>query len=328
MRGQGLNRGEIGLLEARLRAAVVSLNKRNVIDATMIEVVDEADVWPQGIGEINLTDAGLNVDSLLERVPLLICAIASEIGFAYEGVGTIFWSHFDQVIGHTASLVQRQRIAEVYRALAERYRLSHPTHSAFSEHFSIIAWPIANALLPSDLVGPVSRLLERAPVGALPGTGRSPNFASLRAWASAAEGARLVDWLRLEAPTARVLTALLTENRGSMLPPASYQRLRDAIAKQPDAFFSARAAHGVDCTDHLLLADNDIVEQTFKLRRHARIDQRRIGLLENAEQCQAGFGRHDVLSLGNQEALFLQTADDLGPGRRRANALGLLQAVS
>src|SRR5450756_563285 len=28
-------------------------------------------------------------------------------------------------------------------------------------------------------------------------------------------------------------------------------------------------AHGVDRTDHLLLADNDIVEQTFKLRRHA-----------------------------------------------------------
>ena len=38
--------------------------------------------------------------------------------------------------------------------------------------------------------------------------------------------------------------------------------------------------------DHLLLADNDIVEQAFKLRRHARIDQRWIGLFENAEQRQ------------------------------------------
>ena len=75
-----------------------------------------------------------------------------------------------------------------------------------------------------------------------PGPGRSASFASLRAWASAAEGARLVDWLRLEAPTARVLAALLTENRGNVVSPASYQRLRDAIAKQPDAFFAARAA--------------------------------------------------------------------------------------
>src|SRR5215468_3060032 len=64
-----------------------------------------------------------------------------------------------------------------------------------------------------------------------------------------------------------------------------------------------------------------------KLRRHARIDKRRIGLLEDAEQQQAGLGRHDVLSLGNQETLFLQPADDLRSGRRRANALGLLQAL-
>ena len=61
-------------------------------------------------------------------------------------------------------------------------------------------------------------------------------------------------------------------------------------------------AHGVDRTDHLLLANHDIVEQAFKLRRHARIDQCRIGLFENAEQRQAGLGRHDVLSLGDQES--------------------------
>lgn len=39
-----------------------------------------------------------------------------------------------------------------------------------------------------------------------------------------------------------MLTALLTENRGNTLALASYQRLRDAIAKQSDAFFAARAA--------------------------------------------------------------------------------------
>ena len=31
-------------------------------------------------------------------------------------------------------------------------------------------------------------------------------------------------------------------------------------------------AHCVDRTDHLLLADNDLVEQAFKLRRHPRIN--------------------------------------------------------
>src|SRR6202047_858618 len=51
------------------------------------------------------------------------------------------------------------------------------------------------------------------------------------------------------------------------------------------------------------------------------------GLFENTEQRQTGLGRHDVLSLGNQETLFLQPADDLRSGRRRANALGLLQTL-
>ena len=86
-------------------------------------------------------------------------------------------------------------------------------------------------------------------------------------------------------------------------------------------------AHGVDRTDHLLLADHDIVEQAFKLRRHARIDQCRIGLFEDAEQRQAGLGRHDVLSLGHQKALFLKPTDDLGSRRRRTDALGFLQAL-
>jgi hypothetical protein len=63
------------------------------------------------------------------------------------------------------------------------------------------------------------------------------------------------------------------------------------------------------------------------LRRHPRIDQGRVRLFENTEQRQPSLGRHDVLSLGNQETLFLQAADDLRSGRRRANALGLLQAL-
>src|ERR1700722_10570092 len=86
-------------------------------------------------------------------------------------------------------------------------------------------------------------------------------------------------------------------------------------------------AHCVNRSDHLLLADNDIIEQAFELRRHRRIDQGRGGLFENTEQRQPALGRHDVLSLGSQETLFLQPADDLRSGRRRANALGLLQAL-
>src|SRR5258708_30964191 len=43
-------------------------------------------------------------------------------------------------------------------------------------------------------------------------------------------------------------------------------------------------AHRVDRTYHLLLADNNVVEQAFKLRRHPRIDQRRVSVFVNTEQ--------------------------------------------
>src|SRR6202035_4452931 len=86
-------------------------------------------------------------------------------------------------------------------------------------------------------------------------------------------------------------------------------------------------AHCVNRADHLLLADHHIVEQAFELRRHSRIDQGRVGLFENAEQGQPGLGRADGLSRGNQESLFLKPTDDLRSGRRRANALGLLQTL-
>jgi hypothetical protein len=120
--------------------------------------------------------------------------------------------------------------------------LARPSQSAFSEHFSIIGWPIANALLPVDMVGSLTRLLARGPARALPARGRAANLESLRVWASAAEGARLTDWLRIEEPTTRVLTALLTENRSQSLPEASYRRIQTTIQAQPEAFFAARSA--------------------------------------------------------------------------------------
>lgn len=233
---------EIEGLERQLKAAIVTLNKKKIADVALIEAVDEAMLWPQSFDSLAPIAPSHDLENLIRRVPLFICAVAAEIGFRFEGVGTVFWAKFSEALGLTVTTAHRQRIAEAFEAQATRYSLSRPSKSAFSSHFSIIAWPIANALLPVELVGPVSRLIARAPITALPGPGRSINFPSLRAWASAAEGARLADWLRFEAPTTRVLTALLTENRGSVLSQASYARLQNAVATDPEAFFAARAA--------------------------------------------------------------------------------------
>ncbi|MGO8546126.1 hypothetical protein ACC732_15680 [Rhizobium ruizarguesonis] len=237
-----VTQGEIDGIERRLKSAIVAFNKKKVAGVSLVEAIDDALLWPSIFDQLVPIVPSFDLDRLIARAPLFICAVAAEIGFRFEGVGTVFWSKFSDALGLNITMVHRQRIADVFKAEALRYNLSRPTESAFSSHFSIIAWPIANALLPVDLVGPVTRLIARAPVAALPAPGRSINFPSLRAWASAAEGARLTDWLRFEGPTTRVLTALLTENRNGTLPEASYTRLRDAIAVDSEAIFAARAA--------------------------------------------------------------------------------------
>ena len=64
------------------------------------------------------------------------------------------------------------------------------------------------------------------------------------------------------------------------------------------------------------------------LRRHARIDQPRVGAPENPEQDEPPFRRHDVLALRRQEPLLLQPGDDFRPRRRRADPLRFLQPLA
>ena len=234
--------GEIDGFERRLRAATIALNKRRIVGVTLVEAVDEADLWPNAFEAQQPFLTELSVEGLLDRAPLYLCAIASEIGFRFEGIGTEYWNKLADALGVPITMAERARFGDTFAALAGKYAISRPSDSAFSAHFSIISWPIANALLPLDLLGPVTRMLARAPATALPGAGRPISFSSLRAWASAAEGARLLDWLRFEAASERVVTALLTENRGGGISGRSYARLHDAIARSSEAFFATRAA--------------------------------------------------------------------------------------
>ena len=168
-----LTLGEIDSLERQLKSTVIAANKKKIVDVTLVEALDEGMIWPGPFDDLAPIAPTHNLDNLISRAPLVICSIASEIGFRFEGVGTVFWAKFGDALGLPITMAQRQRIADAFEVQAERYSLSRPSVSAFSSHFSIIAWPIANALLPIDLVGPVSRLMARAPVAALPGPGRT-----------------------------------------------------------------------------------------------------------------------------------------------------------
>lgn len=234
---------DIDHLEKRLKASIVNLNKKKLPSPTLVEAIDDEGIWPGNFEDFaNWVPPRTNVETLLRRAPLVLCAAATEIGFRYEGVGTVFWARLSDTLGMDITLHQRQRIADEFKSLALRYKLAEPPRTAFSQHFSLIAWPISQGLLPIDLIDPVMRMLSAAPVSALPAPGRTANFTSLRAWSGAAEGIRLTDWLRVEEPAERVLNALLYDNRGSSLSVIAYRRIADRIALSNDAPAGLRRA--------------------------------------------------------------------------------------
>jgi hypothetical protein len=87
---------------------------------------------------------------------LLWVVIATEIGYTYDG--DEYWNSFAEAIPDWQRYGVRATIRAWFVDFARRYRGFHPT-GRWSQHFSIIAWPIAHAILPRDLQGQFARHL-------------------------------------------------------------------------------------------------------------------------------------------------------------------------
>jgi len=235
----------LNAMERRLATHLAKLaNPRLGRLVTMIEVVDASGLWSDAMNDLRPLLAGTEFKKLVEYFPAIACAASSEIGYRFEGVGTVFWAKFEGLLGRAIPVGQRPLLSEAFSNLAGRFALQRPSDSGFATQFSIIAWPIANALMPYELAGAVSRLLARGPVAGVAAatSTRRADLSSLRAWAQSWEGARLSDWLQAEGTAARVITALLSDNGKATLPDASFQRLKAAFTHQSEAFFALREA--------------------------------------------------------------------------------------
>jgi hypothetical protein len=116
-----LTLGGIVALEQQLKAAIVALNKRGDSGVTIVEAIVEAALWPEPFGSLAPLTPNMSIEQLGSRAPGFICAVASEIGFRFEGVGTIFWVHFEQALGLAISQTQRYVVARAFEALANTY---------------------------------------------------------------------------------------------------------------------------------------------------------------------------------------------------------------
>ncbi len=87
---------------------------------------------------------------------------------AYDYAGDEYWPSFARKTpGWDPTLAARHEVRETFRRFAREYRGPTP-HGRWAEWFTIICWPIANAILPTDL----QRQLARALYLAGPGLGQ------------------------------------------------------------------------------------------------------------------------------------------------------------
>lgn len=91
---------------------------------------------------------------------LLWIAYASEIGYAFSG-GEYWQTFAKQTPGWDDSNSSREWIRSIFRDFRDVYGGPEPTGD-WARVFSIIAWPITNAILPKDLQRHVARALHEA----------------------------------------------------------------------------------------------------------------------------------------------------------------------
>ena len=81
---------------------------------------------------------------------------AAEVGYVYAGDS--FWPAFESLTPGWVVHGNRPYIRRKFQEFAERFNGARPV-GAWADHFSIIAWPITHAVLPTDLQVQLAKLL-------------------------------------------------------------------------------------------------------------------------------------------------------------------------
>lgn len=87
---------------------------------------------------------------------LLWLVIAAEVGYDFDG--NEYWISFANRVPSWRNFGDRNQIRRWFRSFEEQFGGYHP-EGRWAEHFSIIAWPVAHAILPRDLQVQFARYL-------------------------------------------------------------------------------------------------------------------------------------------------------------------------
>lgn len=177
---------------------------------------------------------------------LVWIALAAEAGYRYDGEE--FWPSLDLERGEWSGSSERSRLRGWYRKFAQTFGGPTPV-GRWAEHFSIIAWPIANAVLPRYLQNHFARhLYELRYELAQAANGPLVELGELLRDRLPEHGSRFADFLQQTDLTARIVLALRDEDLEedvARLEPATLQRFVTDLEQRREARTLLREARRV-----------------------------------------------------------------------------------
>ena len=163
-----------------------------------------------------------------QYLPLLVAA--TEVAYEYEGNGTDYWPKLEEALDHGFSMENRNDLRDLFENFHQKFNGPVPPDTDWTRNFSIICWPIANALLPLDVRLPFAESLSRL-TNANAGGSSSRFGERLLRLPIPYSSARYRTWLSIEKLASDFAQFFLLKQRPGTIFPATLNRIEKDMAK-------------------------------------------------------------------------------------------------
>jgi hypothetical protein len=197
----------------------------------------EHDLPPAQIADLKAeASRKLQREGLRDADWLIWIALAAEAGYSYAGEE--FWPQLETTTEEWRPNDRRNKLREWYRSFRKRFQGPIPV-GRWAEHFSIISWPVANAVLPVYLQTLFARHLYDFREEVAGQAAREPvGIGDLLHRRYLGNSSRLEDFLEQTELTTQVVLALRDEDQGeatSRISPGALARIVGDLSRRREA---------------------------------------------------------------------------------------------
>ena len=192
-----------------------------------------------GLNPVEVESLEAAIRSHIARFPpsrdhwLVWIAYSSELGYRYAG--DEYWQTFESETPGWEANGNRYKIRDFYRRFQRDFRGAEPS-GRWAEHFSIICWPIAHAILPKDLQVQLARILyelrHMLSGDVLESPGYLGNLIAARGWNASS---RFQNFAEETSLLGQIAAALLLEGQtesADLIHPATLKRIKDDLDQE------------------------------------------------------------------------------------------------